>query len=176
MVEIPVVLRDIQVLLAAEMSLSQWLAEYVAGLLDFPEGTLEKFSAVLIDSDDWENTLFFECTIDRKKYAAYLLIRNGIPVLTAELLVYTLHKLKRTFRYHEYKELKCCLVAPENLLKKDPGASTYPITVRWEQLATVLKVRGGARGRYIAEMMLRALVGAKPLYVCMRDGLVVDCE
>ena len=174
MVKVPMDLHDIQVLLAAELSVCQWLAEFMAEKLEFPDGIVEEFSASLINGADGEETILFECSVNGGKYGAYLLVYNRFPECSAEHQLYYLRKIKRTYRCREYKELKCCLIVPAWLLEKNPSLTAYPVILIWERLCDLLTEHQGRRGRYLADILRNSLVGRVPFYSYYSPGLVLE--
>ena len=174
MVKIPMDLHDIQVLLAAEFSVCQWLAEFMAEKLEFPDGIVEEFSASLINGADGEETILFECSVNGEKYGAYLLVYNRFPECPAERQLYYLRKIKRTYRCREYKELKCCLIIPAWLLEQYPSLSEYPVIFLWESLCELLTEHQGRRGRYLADILSKSSVGQIPFYSYSSPGLVLE--
>ncbi len=172
MFKIPMNLHDVQILLAAEFSVCKWLAEFMVRKLGLPDGVLEDFSASLINGTDREDPIFFECTINGGKYGAYLLIYNSYPVCPAERQLYYLRKIKRTYRCREYKELKCCLIVPFWLVKREPSLLAYPAVLLWERLCDMLIEHNGCRGKYVANILRNSFVGQKQIFCHLSSGSV----
>ena len=174
MVEIPMDLHDIQVLLAAELSVCQWLAEFMVKTLEFPGEVVEEFSASLINGADGENVIFFECIVNGGKYGAYLLVYNRFLECSAECQLYYLRKIKRTYRCRRYKELKCCLIVPSWLVEEYPSLTAYPVILFWERLCDLLTEHNGRRGKYLSDILRNSLVGQLPFYSHYSSGLVLE--
>lgn len=147
MLKVPVTIRDLQVLFTAELSVSRRLACAIAGKLTPDCYGIDCFSANMITWYDGENAVFFDYSVNGLKYAALLLLRQELPLLSGYEQLRLLRKIKKSVRFIDYKDLRCMLIIPE----KRFYPVEYPV-ISWSELGKLLRKYHRRSGDYLAEM------------------------
>ena len=154
--KVPLTIRDLQVLFTAELSVSRRLASVIAGKHTSDCCDIDFFSANLMTWYDGENAVFFDYSINGMKYAAILLLRQELPLLSGYEQLQLLRKMKKIIRFTDYKDLWYMLIIPERLT----CASEYP-AISWNELEKILCKCRRHSGIYLAQM-LKCAAGSVP--------------
>ena len=166
MYELPVTMRDLQVLFTAELSVSRRFACAIAGKWTPDCCDIDFFSANMITWYDEENVIFFDYSINGMKYAAILMLRQWLPSLSGSEQFRRLRQMKKFPRFADYKDLWCMLIIP--------GKRSYPVeypVMSWSELKNMLLECNERSADYMVQMFKSAADG----FSCLTtDCLTLD--
>ena len=172
MQKIPVTIRDLNVLLTAELSVSAPLASAIAGKLNSAVTGVDAHSAGMVRWYAEEDVIFFDYSVGSRKYAAVLFFLYDLPELSGRSQLRILRMLKKYAGFCNYEDIQCMLIIPDRLLEAEPDLSGYPVVLSWKDLENILHRYGGAGGEYLARMLQNA--ADTPAIDWFKNGLVLN--
>ena len=172
MQRIPVTIRDLNVLLTAELSVSRELASAIAGKLNSGIAGVDRHSACMISWYDGEDAIFFDYSAGERRYAAVLLLLYYFPVISGKKQRHILRMLKKHASFREYEDIQCMLIVPECLPDTQLDLAGYPFVMSWNILAQILHQCGGRGEEYLAEML--KIAAEMPEGNWFENGLVLN--
>ena len=172
MQRISVTIRDINVLFAADLSVSKWFASAIAGRFNSLNGDLDFYSADMVRWYNEDEAIFFNYSSGSRKYAALLLLLHDFPSLSGKKQLQILRTVKKSVGFNDYEALQCMLIVPDKLLERNSNLSEYPVVLSWNSLRNILLQEGGSRGEYLAQK-LKCVVD-EPISDWMSSGLVLN--